>query len=222
LILPLNLPIATGMHRISLAFLAGVFLAGCQMFDAGLPDRVEPVAVVAPRLPTAAEEAIGAREDPRVVAEYGGVYSDPDVEGAVAKVVARLVAASDDPSRHYRITILNSPVANAFALPGGYLYITRGLIALTDDSSSPTRTRARAHAPIRSSILRPSRATRRSRRTRSASPSPGARDSIRLPPPASSTSWSTTPPSVRRSAGRMTRRASSPRIRQRWNGASWR
>ena len=57
------------------------------------------------------------------------------VEPAVAKVVARLVAASDDPSRTYKITILNSPVANAFALPGGYLYVTRGLIALTNESS---------------------------------------------------------------------------------------
>ena len=43
----------------------------------------EPVAVVAPRAPaSAAEEAIGARENPRVVAEYGGVYSDADVEAA--------------------------------------------------------------------------------------------------------------------------------------------
>ena len=89
----------------------------------------------AARTPSAAEEAIGARENPRVVAEYGGVYSDPAVEEAVARVVARLVAASDDPSRRYKITILNSPVANAFALPGGYLYVTRGLIALTSESS---------------------------------------------------------------------------------------
>src|SRR6266545_248928 len=59
----------------------------------------------------------------------------PHVEPVVARVVARLVAASDDPSRTYKITILNSPVANAFALPGGYLYITRGLVALTSESS---------------------------------------------------------------------------------------
>ncbi len=121
------------MLRNVLIALAGVFLAGCQLV--GQPKHVEPVAVVAPRTPSAAEEAIGARENPRVVAEYGGVYSDPDVEEAVARVVARLVAASDDPSRRYKITILNSPVANAFALPGGYLYVTRGLIALTDESS---------------------------------------------------------------------------------------
>jgi predicted Zn-dependent protease len=117
----------------AVALLTGVLASGCQL--AGEPPRVEPVAVIAPRIQSAAEEAIGARENPRVVAEYGGVYSDPEVEAAVARVVARLVAASDDPTRRYKITILNSPVANAFALPGGYLYITRGLIALTNDSS---------------------------------------------------------------------------------------
>jgi predicted Zn-dependent protease len=122
------------MHRSVVAFLSGAILAGCQLTGSS-PQRVEPVAVFAPRAPSAAEEAIGAREDPRVVAEYGGVYSDAEVEGAVARVVSRLVAASDDPSRRYKITILNSPVANAFALPGGYLYITRGLIALTSESS---------------------------------------------------------------------------------------
>jgi predicted Zn-dependent protease len=117
--------------------LASALLAGCQLMgQATAPSvRVEPVAVVAPRIPSAAEEAIGARENPRVVAEYGGVYEDPDLEAEVARIVARLVAASDDPSRGYKITILNSPVANAFALPGGYLYVTRGLIALTDESS---------------------------------------------------------------------------------------
>lgn len=122
------------MHRIALVVLAGALVAGCQL-TARVPERVEPVAVMAPRTPSAAEEAIGARENPRVVAEYGGVYSDSAVEEAVARVVSRLVAASDDPSRTYKITILNSPVANAFALPGGYLYVTRGLIALTSNSS---------------------------------------------------------------------------------------
>ncbi len=134
MILRPNLRICESMLRNFTAALAGVFLAGCQL--AGhTPPRVEPVAVVAPRMPSAAEEAIGARENPRVVAEYGGVYEDADLEQEVAHVVSRLVDASDDPSHRYKITILNSPVANAFALPGGYLYVTRGLIALTDESS---------------------------------------------------------------------------------------
>jgi predicted Zn-dependent protease len=135
LISPLDLRIGMLMHRLILALVGGALLAGCQIMG-GAPDKVEPVAVISPpRSPNPAEEAIGARENPRVVAEYGGIYSDPEVEAATARVVSRLVSASADPSRHYKITILNSPVANAFALPGGYLYVTRGLIALTSNSS---------------------------------------------------------------------------------------
>ena len=74
-------------------------------------------------------------EHARLIATYGGVYSDAGVERAVAKVVGRLVAASDDPARSYRLTILNSPTVNAFALPSGDLFITRGLLALANDES---------------------------------------------------------------------------------------
>jgi predicted Zn-dependent protease len=45
------------------------------------------------------------------------------------------VAASERPDIHYRVTILNSAAVNAFALPTGQLYITRGLIALANDTS---------------------------------------------------------------------------------------
>lgn len=121
------------MRRAPSILVLSLLLAGCQLGQ--LPERVEPVGVVQQRIPSRAEEAIGERENPRVVAEYGGVYSDANVEAALARVVARLVAASDDPTRRYKVTLLNSPVANAFALPGGYLYVTRGLLALTDDSS---------------------------------------------------------------------------------------
>ena len=110
-------------------------LAGCNILPGGAPARVEPVAAVPGRVSIGLEEAIGARENPRVIAEYGGVYSDPDIEAVLAGIVGELIQASDDPTRRYRITVLNSPVANAFALPGGYLYVTRGLLALANDRS---------------------------------------------------------------------------------------
>ncbi|MBB5752446.1 M48 family metalloprotease [Prosthecomicrobium pneumaticum] len=78
---------------------------------------------------------VGAEEHPRIVAAFGGVYRDPKLEQTLARVVGRLVDASEVPSQAYRITILNSPTVNAFALPGGYLYVTRGLLALANDSS---------------------------------------------------------------------------------------
>ena len=57
------------------------------------------------------------------------------LERMVAKVVGNLTVVSANPTQTYRITILNSPNVNAFALPGGYLYVTRGLLALANDSS---------------------------------------------------------------------------------------
>jgi len=83
----------------------------------------------APRL-TAAE-----REHVRILASYGGVYDNPRLQGTIESTVDRLVAASERPDIKYRVTILNSPAINAFALPNGQLYITRGLIALANDKA---------------------------------------------------------------------------------------
>jgi predicted Zn-dependent protease len=103
---------------------------------------------------------LGAREHPRVVATYGGVYENRGAERAVAQVVGRLVEASDDPSQTYRITILNSPAVNAFALPGGYLYVTRGLLALATDTSEVAAVLAHemAHVTASHAIKRQERA----------------------------------------------------------------
>src|SRR5438067_1511788 len=75
------------------------------------------------------------REHQRILGAYNGAYHEPRVEALVKQTVDRLVAASDRPEQHYRITVLNSPSVNAFALPSGQLYMTRGLIALANDSS---------------------------------------------------------------------------------------
>ena len=66
---------------------------------------------------------------------YGGAYFDTKLELSVARIVGKLVAVSPNPEQTFNITLLNSPQINAFALPGGYLYITRGLLALANDSS---------------------------------------------------------------------------------------
>jgi predicted Zn-dependent protease len=75
------------------------------------------------------------REHQRILASYGGAYDDPKLEALVAGVVDRLVAASERPDLPYKITILNSPTVNAFALPSGQLYVTRGLLGLANDTS---------------------------------------------------------------------------------------
>jgi predicted Zn-dependent protease len=93
-----------------------------------------PIPVPKPKaamLPTPATE----REHERILASYGGSYDDPKLEALIGKLVDRLVAASDHPEQPYRVTILNSGAVNAFALPTGQLYVTRGLVALASDTS---------------------------------------------------------------------------------------
>src|SRR5690242_1623144 len=111
------------------ALLLGLALAGCSGTSALKPIKLS-VPAVAPRLetPTAAE-----REHARILASYGGLYENAHVQSVIEKTVARLVAASERPELHYQVTILNSPAINAFALPNGHLYITRGLVALAND-----------------------------------------------------------------------------------------
>ncbi len=114
---------------------AAIALAGCAssgMMDrqATLADAQKPAAATSPTLDPAAQ-----REHERILAAYNGAYEDPRIEAMVSQTVEKLVAASERPDLHYRVTLLNSPVVNAFALPSGQLYVTRGLVALANDSS---------------------------------------------------------------------------------------
>ena len=81
------------------------------------------------------EKAIGLREHPKILAQFGGVYDDPSVTGYVASIGGRLAAATETPGLGFTFTLLNSPVVNAFALPGGYVYITLGLMALAQNEA---------------------------------------------------------------------------------------
>ncbi|HXQ06032.1 MAG TPA: M48 family metalloprotease [Bradyrhizobium sp.] len=84
---------------------------------------------------TVAQTPAVEREHERILSAYGGSYDDPNLETLIGKTVDRLVAASDRPDQAYKVTILNSGAVNAFALPTGQLYVTRGLIALASDTS---------------------------------------------------------------------------------------
>jgi predicted Zn-dependent protease len=75
------------------------------------------------------------REHQRIIAAYGGVYNDPKLQAMLEQTVERLVASSERPDLHYKVTMLNSQSINAFALPTGQLYVTRGLVALANDES---------------------------------------------------------------------------------------
>ena len=126
--------------RLGFAVALLALLAGCQMLNS---DNITESAFRPSDNPVTVDSVsrnnrlaeLAKSQHPRILATYGGEYSDPKLERMVAKVVGSLTTVSANPTQTYRITILNSPNVNAFALPGGYLYVTRGLLALANDSS---------------------------------------------------------------------------------------
>lgn len=115
----------------------------------------------APLIPSSAPRVVGAdsgydRERGRLLAVFGGEYRAPAARAALDDIVARLVAQSEEPGRGYRVTILNSPSPNAFALPSGDVFVTRGLLALASDTSEIAAVLAHeiAHVTARHALQR--------------------------------------------------------------------
>lgn len=75
------------------------------------------------------------REHKRLVAGFGGEFRAPKVQAQLNAISDRLRLVSDRPNEYFKVIILNSPSVNAFALPNGYVYLTRGLLALANDTS---------------------------------------------------------------------------------------
>lgn len=86
-------------------------------------------------IPQSQEAQMGAEAHPDVLKEFGGAYDDPALQAYVAGIGQRLARASATPGGDFRFTVLNSPIVNAMALPGGYIYVTRGLIVLADSEA---------------------------------------------------------------------------------------
>jgi predicted Zn-dependent protease len=75
----------------------------------------------------AQEIAMGKEADQEVVAAYG-LYPDPKVQAYVDELGKRLAAKSERPSLPWAFKVVDDPAVNAFALPGGYIYVTRGIL----------------------------------------------------------------------------------------------
>jgi predicted Zn-dependent protease len=127
--------VQNGTHGIGRAlpvlFVLSLALGGC--FAVGAPANQRVTLPDPPKDSGAPPPAV--REHQRILSAYSGTYDDPRLEGLVRQTVEKLVAASERPDQRYRITVLNSPAINAFALPSGQLYITRGLISLANDTA---------------------------------------------------------------------------------------
>ncbi len=107
------------------------------------------------------EKRIGAQEHPKLVAQYGGVYDDPEMGFYIAQIGGRVAAKSDRPDIEYTFTLLDSDVVNAFALPGGYIYISRALLALANTEAEVAGVLAHevGHVTARHTAKRIDRAT---------------------------------------------------------------
>src|SRR5437867_13270415 len=74
------------------------------------------------------EIAMGRDYDQQVAASIG-LYADTGRQHWIQQFGARLAASSERPNLPWTFHVVDDPVVNAFALPGGYIYVTRGILA---------------------------------------------------------------------------------------------
>ena len=80
------------------------------------------------------EISAGRAADAQLRAELG-VYDDPALQQYVSGIGLQLAKVSERPSLPWQFTIVDQPAVNAFALPGGFIYITRGILPFLEDES---------------------------------------------------------------------------------------
>jgi predicted Zn-dependent protease len=76
----------------------------------------------------AQEIEMGKAADPEVIQQFG-LYEDSSLQNYINSMGQRMAAISHRPGLEYHFRVINSDVVNAFAVPGGYVYFTRGIMA---------------------------------------------------------------------------------------------
>lgn len=110
------------IHKIfSILFIAGfVFVSACAVNPVTGKKQLSFMS-------ESQEIALGAQNDPIIVQQYG-LYENEALQKFINEKGAEMVAVSHRPNLKFTFRILDSPVVNAFALPGGYVYFTRGIL----------------------------------------------------------------------------------------------
>lgn len=117
----------------STLFLPTFLLAGTALLLSGCMQATSPATgrTFSTSVTEAQENQIGAEEHPKILAEFGGAYAERPALNTYIDSVGQFVAATAERQDvKYTFTVLDSAEINAFALPGGYVYITRGLLGL--------------------------------------------------------------------------------------------
>lgn len=81
-----------------------------------------------------AEVEMGKSTDQSIRAQFG-LYDDPELTAYVDRVARRMAPFLHRPKLVYHFAVLDTPVENAFAAPGGYVYVTRGLLAMMNSEA---------------------------------------------------------------------------------------
>ncbi len=126
------------MVRMTTTIALAMVLAGCAAAGGGVsgPADAKTKAIKTATSITASERQQGAEAHPQLLQEFGGTYSGP--QAAYVTRVGQNIAVQSGMSNargDFTVTLLNSPVNNAFAIPGGYIYVTRQLMALMNDEA---------------------------------------------------------------------------------------
>ena len=86
-------------------------------------------------LSPAQEKQVGAEQHPKLVQEFGGAYDDATLAAYVERVGQSLAKHTEVQDLQYSFTVIDDDGINAFALPGGYIHVTRGLLALASNEA---------------------------------------------------------------------------------------
>lgn len=73
--------------------------------------------------------AMGREQHPKLVKEFGGEYENAKLQSYVERLGNKAAEYAEYQEFPYKFTIVNSPIINAFALPGGFVYVSRGLLS---------------------------------------------------------------------------------------------
>jgi predicted Zn-dependent protease len=129
--------------------------------QSALMAKKKPVVAGPPSI-SAKDKQVGATAHPQLLQEFGGLYEGPQA-AYVTKIGQRIAAQSglSNAGSDFTVSLLNSPVNNAFAVPGGYLYVTRQLMALMNNEAELASVLGHeaGHVFARHSKKRSSRAT---------------------------------------------------------------
>jgi predicted Zn-dependent protease len=85
---------------------------------------------------TAGDKSTGAKAHPQILSEFGGLYEGPQasyVRGVGQKIAMQ--SGLSNAQSDFTVSLLNTPVNNAFAIPGGYVYVTRQLMGLMNNEA---------------------------------------------------------------------------------------